>query len=83
MSSTEIDDVDNILKKIISDMLDVDEETINNKSSCHSIENWKGLKHRQILQAIENKFNIKFDPSEIDTLISYKIIKVTLIAHLA
>ncbi len=75
--------LDSVLKKIFSDVFYINEDMINDKISCRSIENWKGLKHRELIQAIENNFDIKFDSSEIDTLINYKIIKATLIAHLS
>ena len=51
-------------KKILSDVMEIDEDTINNDSSPANIENWDSLSHVNLVMALEKKFKIKISPEE-------------------
>lgn len=46
---------------IISDILNIKKKEISNKTSMKNIEQWDSLKQMQIIMAIEDEFNIKFN----------------------
>ncbi len=75
------ENIDILLKEIISDVLEMSIMEIDNSASVRSLCNWKGIKHRLIIERIEKEFDIQFSIDERDTLISYKIIRATIIAH--
>jgi acyl carrier protein len=76
-------EIENRIKTIIAGILCVSSEDINDTSSPRSLESWKGSNHRKIIEELEYEFSIKFDLSEIDTLVNYRIIKMTILAHLS
>ena len=75
-------EMDNRVKTIIAGVLSVNLDDINDASSPRSLESWKGLNHRKIIEELKDEFGISFDSSEIDTLVNYSIIKLTTLAHL-
>jgi acyl carrier protein len=56
--------MENKLKRLLSVVLDVDEEMINEKASADNIEGWDSLKQMNIIVAIEEEFGILFDEDE-------------------
>lgn len=56
--------MENKLKKLLSVLLDVDEEKINNDVSSQTIEGWDSLRQMNIIVAIEEEFDIQFDEEE-------------------
>ena len=46
---------------IISYILNIKKKEISNKTSMKNIEQWDSLKQMQIIMAIEDEFNIKFN----------------------
>lgn len=80
MSDTEKTEA--VIKSIIANILKIKPEEINDVSSPRSIKGWVGGNHRKIIYELEKRFNIIFDQSEVDTLVNYKIIKSTVLAHI-
>ena len=56
--------MENKLKKLLSVLLGIDEEKINNDVSSETIEGWDSLRQMNIIVAIEEEFNIQFDEEE-------------------
>lgn len=79
---TSIESVELKIKFIISDVLEIDVDAINDLSAPRSIPSWKGLNHRKIIEEIEREFDIKFDDTEVDTFVNFKIIKFTVLSYL-
>lgn len=52
------------LKKLLSVLLGVDENDINNNSTAETIEGWDSLKQMNIIVAIEEEFDIQFNEEE-------------------
>ena len=62
------------IKKVMSDVLNIDVSLINNESSPDNIENWDSLKHMNLIVALEEEFEIEFDDEEIVESMNYILI---------
>ena len=47
------------IKKVFSNVFNLDIETINNESSPDNIESWDSLKHMNLILALEEEFEIE------------------------
>jgi acyl carrier protein len=66
--------VESQVKQILADVLSLPEEEITTDSSPETIDAWDSLQHLNLVLAIEQEFGIRFDPEEIEELISFKIL---------
>lgn len=64
------------IKKVLSDVLGVPETEITDDATPDTVESWDSLKHMNLLLALEEEFNIKFNDEENINLISYPLIKL-------
>ena len=68
----------NKLKQVVSDVLEVDIDDINENSSPDNIEKWDSLSHIKLVMAIEVEFNVKLTPDDMMDMLSVKLIKMIL-----
>ena len=68
----------NKLKQVVSDILEVDIDDINENSSPDNIEKWDSLSHIKLVMAIEVEFNVKLTPDDMMDMLSVKLIKIIL-----
>jgi len=69
--------VDKEIKKIMSDLFEIQEDTITNDTSIHNVENWDSLNHIQLVALIEEKFKMTLTADEITKMINFaEIIKI-------
>ena len=68
----------NKLKQLVSDILEVDIDDINENSSPDNIEKWDSLSHIKLVMAIEVEFNVKLTPDDMMDMLSVKLIKMIL-----
>jgi acyl carrier protein len=68
----------NKLKQVVSDILEVDIDDINENSSSDNIEQWDSLSHIKLVMAIEAEFNVKLTPDDMMDMLSVKLIKMIL-----
>ncbi len=68
----------NKLKQVVSDILEIDVNNINESSSSDNIEQWDSLSHIKLVMAIEAEFNVKLTPEDMMDMLSVKLIKVIL-----
>lgn len=61
----------NKLKKIIANVLQINEKNIDENTSMDTVESWDSLNQMKIVISIEEQFRIEFDEDEIVTLNSY------------
>jgi len=66
------------LKRLMSSLLELKPEEINDETSNDNTESWDSLKHMEIISTIEDNFNITFSADEIIELTSFKKIKAIL-----
>jgi acyl carrier protein len=62
------------IKTVMSEVLNVDIQSIGNLSSPDNIENWDSLKHMNLIVALEEEFGIELDDQEIADSINYALI---------
>ena len=74
--------IEDKIKKIIAGVFDVSFEQINDDISPHSINGWDSINHLKMVIELEKQFEINFEEDEIPTLVNYKIIVATILAHL-
>ncbi len=55
-----------LVRGIAADVLDVDPANLTRASSPESIESWDSVQHLSLVLALELKFDLQFEPSEID-----------------
>ena len=68
----------NKLKQVVSDILEVDIDDINENSSPDNIEQWDSLSHIKLVMAIEAECNVKLTPDDMMDMLSVKLIKMIL-----
>jgi|TARA_B100001964_G_C14187546_1_gene579399 acyl carrier protein len=49
------------IKKVMSNVLNIDIALINNNTSPDNVENWDSLKHMNLIIALEEEFEFEFD----------------------
>ena len=49
------------IKQVMSDVFNIDINSINDTSSPDNIENWDSLKHMNLITALEEEFGVIFD----------------------
>jgi acyl carrier protein len=66
--------MENRIKKVMSDIFNINPNLIGNDSSPDNIENWDSLKHMDLIVALEEEFGIEFTDEEIVDSMSYILI---------
>lgn len=69
------------LKQVLSDVLKIKIETINDETSVDTVPEWDSLHHLNLVLALEQQFNIVFSGEETVEIISYPLIKFVLEEH--
>jgi acyl carrier protein len=62
------------LKKVVSNILDIQVSEINDQSSMKTVTTWDSLRHIQLIAAIEDEFQITFSMEDMTTMINYPMI---------
>ena len=71
-----IDDIK--LKEVISNVLGVPIDAINDNSSPDSIDKWDSLSHLNLVMAIEAEFDVELTPEDSMDMLSVKLIRMIL-----
>ena len=66
------------LKKVISNVLGVSIEEINDDSSPDSLDKWDSLSHINLVMAIESEFEVELSPEDSMDMLSVKLIRMIL-----
>lgn len=56
------------VRRIAADVLEVSPDTIHPQSSPQTIETWDSVHHLNLVLALEQEFNLQFEPEEIDSM---------------
>jgi acyl carrier protein len=65
-------------EKIISIFKQVFDANVNEQSSQHDVEKWDSLGHLNLIVALEEEFDIMFEPEDITKMTSVRIIADTI-----
>mgnify|MGYP005690285923 CR=1 FL=1 len=63
------------IKEVMSLVLEIPNENIDDGSSPDTIESWDSLRHMNLIVALEEKFKIQFTDEEIVEMMSFSIIE--------
>lgn len=74
--------IENRIKEILSTVFEVSIDEIDENLSLHKLMEWDSLNHMKMIAVIEEEFSIKLDLSEIESMISFDIIKATIAAYI-
>lgn len=66
------------IKKIMAEILNVDQQSINEDSSVDTIETWNSLRHMNLILGLEEEFEVQFNEEQILEIMSFKLIQLTL-----
>ena len=67
------EEVFEVLNEIFQDVFDDDEITVSETTTAADIDDWDSLEHITLIAAIEQKFSIKFDIKEVNSMESVGI----------
>ena len=56
------------LNEVFQDVFDEDSITVNETTTANDIDDWDSLEHINLINAVEQKFGIKFDMGQIVTM---------------
>ncbi len=66
--------MENRIKKVMSEILNIDVSSINDNTSPENVESWDSLKQMNIIVALEEEFDIEFSDEEIGEMLNYRLI---------
>ena len=69
------------LKNVIAAILDIPTSEIGDDASPETISQWDSVKQMDLMLAIEDEFNIRFNDDEMVTLTSYPAIKDAIVSR--
>ena len=70
--------IEDRIKNIMSAVLEIPANMINDESSSDSIESWDSLRQMNLIVALEEEFMIQFSDDEIMEMMNYSIIRSVL-----
>ena len=59
------------VKQLMSDILDLDVNSIDESTSRNNTSTWNSLNHVNLLVALEEEFSVAFDPAELELMVSF------------
>jgi acyl carrier protein len=66
------------VKRIMADILEVDERSINDATEMGVVEQWDSGNHIGLVLALEEEFGVSFEVSEIEAMTSFPDVVSTL-----
>jgi len=70
--------VEDQVKQVMADVLNIDMDSIDGSTSKDNTDSWDSLSHINMIVALEQEFQVSFDVSEIESMLSYSDIVETL-----
>ena len=68
----------NRVVKIVSQVMEVPLEQLNEESSPDTVKNWDSLKHMNLILALEEEFGVQFADEQIVEMLNIELIILTL-----
>lgn len=66
--------MENRVKKVIAEILDIEINSINDNTSPETVESWDSLKQMNIIVALEEEFDIEFSDEDIIEMLNFRLI---------
>jgi acyl carrier protein len=68
-------DMEERIKQIMADVLDLDPLSIDGSSAMDTIESWDSLTHINLCLSLEQDFDVTFTVEEMEMMVSYEDIR--------
>jgi acyl carrier protein len=72
-------EIETKLRTVMSAILKVSAEEINEQSSMDSIESWDSLQHMNLILALEEEFRVSIPDEDAANITSFKLIRAVLL----
>jgi acyl carrier protein len=59
------------VKRIMADVLDLDDGAIDESTARENVDTWDSMKHITLCLALEEEFKVSFDVQEIEAMTTY------------
>lgn len=69
------------LKNVLSDVFQIDSESISDTTSVDTVEKWNSLNHLKLVLALEQAFDVSFTEEQTVEILNYPLIKMVLKEH--
>ncbi len=66
--------MENRIKKVMSEVLGIDEASISDSTSPENVESWDSLKQMNIIVALEEEFDIELSDEDMAEMLNYELI---------
>jgi acyl carrier protein len=66
--------MENRIKQVMAAVFEVDVSEIDDNSSPDTIDQWDSLKHMNLILALEEEFEVRFDDEDIMNMITFESI---------
>lgn len=66
------------IRNVMGAVFGVDSATIGDDATPGNIEQWDSLRHMNLVLALEDDFNVRFPDDQVEQLISFRLIEITL-----
>jgi acyl carrier protein len=70
--------VDEQVKQVMADILAIDANSVDGSTTKDGTASWDSLNHINLIVALEQEFNVSFEVSEIESMMSFSDILETL-----
>jgi acyl carrier protein len=62
--------------KVMSNVLEIEFQHLDENSSTDNIENWDSIRHLNLILALEEEFEIMIPDDEVGNLVNFKLIEI-------
>jgi acyl carrier protein len=69
------------LKKVLSDVMGISSDAVNEDTSVDTVKEWDSLNHMKLVLALEGEFNISLTEEQTVEIINYPLIRSVLSEH--
>lgn len=66
------------IRKIMGAVFGIDPTTIGDDATLGNIEQWDSLRHMNLVLALEDEFGVRFSDDQVEQLISFRLIELSL-----
>ncbi len=71
-------DIEKRIIFIMSEVFDINKDTIKDDSSTNNLVEWDSMNHMNLIVALEEEFKCEFDEVDIETMVNFQILKTVI-----
>ncbi len=70
--------IENKILKVMSIVLKVDPQSLNESSNMDNVSEWDSLRHMNLILALEEEFSVSLPEEDVANLTSFKLLKISI-----